>query len=579
MIRFDFHDDGVLFFDRPAATFVATTPDEVGPVLRQAEEVRRQGYWLAGLVSYEASAGIDPVFVTHPSAGFPLVWFGVYPGPKSLRDVTSGGGYHVGAWEPRVGLEEYARQIHRIREAIRAGLTYQVNYTMRWDASFSGEPYRWYHDLRRTHQGAYSAYLEVGRYVVLSASPELFFRITGSRIWTRPMKGTAPRGAFSSLDRDHHHRLRQSEKERAENIMIVDLMRNDLGRIARWGSVEVASAWRIERYPTVWQMTSTVSAELRPEMTWVDALHALFPAGSITGAPKARTMEIIQAVEPDPRGIYCGTIGYVKPNGDAVFNVAIRTVSVDRSKGRAQFGVGGGITWDSLVDGEYRELSAKAAFLEVASHSFALVETVRVVDGCITLKDYHTDRLRQSVEYFGWDWHSQAVVEAWSRLETTGAGRFRGRLLYHADGRVVTEITPLAAGPGGMQSVAYARNPMPPTDVWTWHKTTRRDRYVERHPAESRVFDHLLFNDRGEVTEFTRGNLVVKMSDGLWTPPIASGLLPGTFRQYLLDRKAVRERIITFHDVEKAEQLWFINSVRGWVPVRLVNRAPSLTDP
>ncbi len=571
MWRFDFAGDAPLIFRDPVRTFVATHPEDVRSTLAAAEEARRDGYWIAGVLSYEASSGLDYTLVTQPSSDFPLVWMGAFSPPHrhAEHDVITGP-YRIGDWhENRLDQAVYRQQIATIRAAIQAGLTYQVNYTVRLKADFTGSPVGWYEDLRRSQSGDYAAYLDIGRFAVLSASPELFFRVSGSDIVTRPMKGTAPRGAYTVTDERYRRALQQSEKERAENVMIVDLMRNDLGRLAQTGSVKVDALFDVEKYPTVWQLTSTVRARRPPELTWADCLATLFPAGSVTGAPKVRTMALIRDREASPRGAYCGSLGYVTPDGDAVFNVAIRTAVVDRCEGTATFGTGGGITWDSDPDAEYRELWAKAAFLDGIGGDFALIETTRLDSGQLALIDYHTDRLKHAVEYFGWPWYPQRVQAAWSRLKRHH-GRWRVRLLYGRDGHVRTTRHPVNRV-SGVQAVAYADRPMPPRDAWTWHKTTRRERYSIDALGHTSVFDYVLFNEDNEITEFTRGNLVLESATGmLQTPPIEAGLLPGTMRQWLLDTGRIHETRITRAELEAAQTLWFINSVYGWVPVRLL---------
>lgn len=572
MWRFDFRGDDPLIFSDPVETFTANRPEAVRDALRAAEAARRHGYWIAGMLSYEAGSGLDDTLVTQPSDDFPLVWLGAFRAPRRHVDESSVKPYSIGDWRAnRWDLAGYRQRIGAIREAIRAGLTYQVNYTVRLEAAFSGSPTAWYEDLRGTKAGDFAAYLDVGRYAVLSASPELFFRMRGSVIETRPMKGTAARGAYTVTDNHQRAALQQSEKERAENVMIVDLMRNDLSRLAQMGSVTVDALCEVEKYPTVWQLTSTVRARGKPDLTWVDCLATLFPSGSITGAPKISTMELIRDLEQSPRGAYCGSLGYVTPEGDAVFNVAIRTVVVDRSTGRAYFGAGGGITWDSDADAEYREVWAKAAFLDTVRRDFSLIETTRLQEGSLALLDYHTDRLKQAVEYFGWPWYPKRVRAAWSRL-ARHTGRWRVRLLYGPDGHVRTTRQPFQGTPRGVQRAAFARQAMPPKDVWTWHKTTRRERFssdiLGQQPP---VFDYVLFNEEGEITEFTRGNLVLESATGtLLTPRADAGLLPGTMRQWLLNTGMIQEARITHAEVTASKALWFINSVYGWVPIKLV---------
>lgn len=571
--RFDFSEgDTPRVFHNPVATWVVHRWEDVVPALEAIEQARRRGLWVAGWIAYEAAPAFDAALVTHPPGAFPLLWFSSFPAPADDA-WPAGGSYRVGAWAPSIQEETYARHLSHIRAAIQDGMTYQVNYTFRLAAPFIGDPRRWYADLLRAQKGRFSAYVETPDWVILSASPELFFRVRGRTVETRPMKGTARRGFFDRDDAARAQALAQSSKDRAENIMIVDLLRNDLGKVAVPGSVQAKPLCQVEQYPTVWQMTSTVRAELLAGKTWLDVMRALFPCGSVTGAPKPSTMALIRALEPDPRGIYCGTLGYVSPSGEAVFNVAIRTVTVERPRQRAMVGTGGGVTWDSNIDQEYQEAWTKTAFLTAPGEDFQLLETFRCVNRCLALKEYHLQRLRHAVEYFGWTWHADHVETALARAAADLPGAGILRLRYFADGTAVVEpraLTPLH----GPLTWDFAAEPMPPTDVWTTFKTTQRSRYDARHPADSPWFDHLLYNAAGEVTEFTRGNLVVRLDGRLWTPALRCGLLPGTFRQWLLDRGVIAERVLTREAVLRAEQWWFINSVRGWVPVHYRPASP-----
>ena len=311
---------------------------DVLPALRAVEAAVDTGFCAAGFISYEAAAGLDDALVTRPSATLPLVWFGLYrsldfePATPEGLTLPADGTFSLGRWRVGTNPRCYRRAIAAVQEYIAAGDTYQVNFTFRLRAAFSGNPWRWFTRLCAAQQANYAAYIDLGDQVICSVSPELFFSLEGSHITCRPMKGTFPRGRSSAQDRAAARRLRQSLKNRAENAMIVDMMRNDLGRIARPGTLAVASAFDVERYPTLWQMTSTVTAETSASV--VDILRALFPCASVTGAPKVRTMQIIAQLETQPRGLYTGAIGYVLPGRRAQFNVAIRTAVIDRTRRR-----------------------------------------------------------------------------------------------------------------------------------------------------------------------------------------------------------------------------------------------------
>lgn len=370
-LRFDFSVGGTgetpLYFTRPRLLLVAHKLDAVPAVLARADALARAGEWVAGFVTYEAGAAFDPAFRFRPRSALPFAWFGVFDAPARADDSAPAGAVCCDGWQPGVERHRYDVDIGRILEHIRAGDVYQINHTIRLLGRFDGDHHALYQHLRAGQPDGYCARLDLGRHRILSLSPELFFRRDGERLVSKPMKGTLARGNTPAADSLCADALRESPKNRAENLMIVDLIRNDMSRVARPHSVRVPALFSVETYPTVYQMTSTVSAELRPDADLADIFAALFPCGSITGAPKIKAMEIIAGLEPEPRGIYCGAIGLLKPGGDAIFNVAIRTLLLDGFTGRAEYGVGGGITADSVAHDEYEEMRAKARILHCAA--------------------------------------------------------------------------------------------------------------------------------------------------------------------------------------------------------------------
>jgi para-aminobenzoate synthetase/4-amino-4-deoxychorismate lyase len=342
---------------------VAKQLTDVLPVLEFAEREARSGSHVAVMLSYEAAPAFDSALVTHEPTDFPLAWAAVFEhDPECVQESSV---FRPVAWTPRVSRDEYDAAITRIHDHIAAGNTYQVNYSFPLTSAFSGDPYAWYRNLFLAQGAPYSVYLDLGRFKILSLSPELFFERRGNHVVTRPMKGTIARGRWLEEDLAFAERLRQSTKDRAENVMIVDLLRNDLGKVSVPGSVRVSSLFDVERFETVWQMTSTVESTLRDGTSLVDLMTALFPCGSVTGAPKIRTMQIIRELERLPRGAYTGAIGFLRPGGDCIFNVAIRTVVVDTETNVATFGVGGGVVIDSTAEGEYQECLVKSRFLTV----------------------------------------------------------------------------------------------------------------------------------------------------------------------------------------------------------------------
>jgi para-aminobenzoate synthetase/4-amino-4-deoxychorismate lyase len=499
----------------------------------------------------------------------PLLWFGVYDAPAPGR--RDAGAAELGPLVPDVGRRDHARSVERIRERIARGDVYQVNHTIRLRGRFEGDPLALYLRLRAAQGGGLGALVHLGARAVVSASPELFLERRGELVRTRPMKGTARRGRFEEEDAERAAALLGSAKERAENVMIADLLRNDLGRVARVGGVRVARLLEVERWRTVLQLTSTIEATLRPGIGTCELLAATFPCGSVTGAPKAMATRVIAAEEGSPRGAYCGAIGVVAPGGDAAFNVAIRTVELDLAAGEAVAGVGGGITWASSADAEYEEALAKGAFLSERAEPFELVETLRLDAGGFPLLARHLARLASSARHLGFRLDPRAAEAALGRALAAAAGAPRRvRLLASADGALRTESAPLPEPADAPVPVAVARSRVSRRDPALFHKTTRRGPYEAARRERPDAFDVLLSNEEGELTEFTIGNLVVELDGARVTPPVDAGLLPGVMRAELLARGEARERPVTTGELRRSSRLWLVNAVRGWVPARLL---------
>jgi para-aminobenzoate synthetase/4-amino-4-deoxychorismate lyase len=528
------------------------------------------GLWAAGLVAYEAGPALDPALRARPAGAGPLAWFGVYDRPAAELPVAAGGAA-LGPLSPDVERAGYLAAVERIRARIARGDVYQVNHTLRLRGPFSGDPLALYRRLRATQGGGLGALVHLGDRAVVSASPELFLEREGDRVRSRPMKGTAPRGRFEEEDLALAAALAASAKERAENVMIVDLVRNDLGRTAEVGSVRVASRLELERWRTVHQLTSTVEARLRPGVGLAALLAAAFPCGSVTGAPKAMATRIIAEEEGSPRGVYCGAIGAVAPGGDAAFSVAIRTVELDLRTGEAVAGVGGGITWASDPEREWEEALVKGAFLGQEPEPFELLETLRLEGGAFPLLSRHLARLASSARHLGVSLDAGAVRAALDREAEAAAGAARRvRLLVAPSGAVRTESAALPAPAAAPLPVALAAGRVSRRDWRLFHKTTARGPYAAARAARPDVFDVLLANEEDEVTEFTIGNVIADLDGERVTPPRGAGLLAGVMRAELLERGEVRERTIRVRDLARARGLWLVNAVRGRVPVRLV---------
>ncbi|MBA9027062.1 aminodeoxychorismate synthase component I [Peribacillus huizhouensis] len=558
------------FFQNPLKIIEAHTIDEVLKALENIQKEVNAGYYAAGYLSYEAAPAFDPAYQVAEENKMPLLWFGIFEKFDNRQLTETPADFTLSDWQSKTTYETYKASIQKIKQQIEEGNTYQVNYTMRLNSSFIGDEFSFYRQLAKAQSSNYSAYLNTGRYKILSASPELFFDWRKDTLTTRPMKGTAKRGYSIEQDLNQQQWLQDSEKNRAENLMIVDLLRNDLGQIAEAGSVVVDRLFEIEQYPTVWQMTSTITAKTKPETTIIDLFKALFPCGSITGAPKISTMKIISELEQSPREVYCGAIGYITPNHEATFNVPIRTVVIDSHEGLAQYGVGGGITWDSNLTEEYDEAFLKAALLTAETPDFELLESLKLENGQYVLLENHLKRLSESARYFDFNLSIPTIKGALEELAVKHKTKDKKvRLLVSKTGKYAIEAEEIKLYPDVLH-VTLAKKPISSNDVFLYHKTTNRTVYQLHKDQHPNYFDVLLMNEKGEITEFTNGNIVLKIDDELITPALHSGLLAGTFREELIRNGTVKERVVHLTDLESVNDIWFINSVRGWVKVNLL---------
>jgi para-aminobenzoate synthetase/4-amino-4-deoxychorismate lyase len=564
----------------PARVLVAHHIDEVKPVLEAVHAAAEAGHWCVGHVRYEAAPAFDAALQVHAADG-PLVWFEVHDGAPSAWPSAQAAGHAEAraTWLPTLARPDFDAAIARIHQAIGDGELYQVNYTAPWMGTVTGEGAALFDALLRAQPGGYAACFTAGDEQVLSVSPELFFdwqaSAAGGSILARPMKGTAARGATPALDAAAAERLRASPKERAENVMIVDLLRNDLSRIAEPHTVRVPELFHTQALPTVWQMTSDVQARTRSGLRLPDVFAALFPCGSVTGAPKVRAMQLIRELERQPRGIYCGAIGVVRPDGRggiaATFNVPIRTVVMRGTQARCS--IGSGITASAEAGAEWQEWLHKQAFLARASEPFEVLETLALVDGVYRHQAEHLARMAEAAQHFGYPWQPAAVHACLQALAAQhGSGPWRVRLLLDRFGQPRAEAFALqpTATPVRLQ---LATRPLAEAHgEWVRFKTTRRAHYAAFAPAPgSGIFDTVLFNAEGEITESTFGNLAMQMDDGRWlTPPLACGLLPGVGRAVALREGRVQEGVVRVQDLHRVRRWAFINSLRGWLDAELV---------
>jgi para-aminobenzoate synthetase/4-amino-4-deoxychorismate lyase len=589
------------FFHNPVKHLTCYADDDPARFFQQAEDVLADGLYLAGWLGYEFGYLLEPSLAKRlrPDSKKPLARLGVFRAPlifsHNSGELCCGSwpapppaevstGYRIANLRPNLTQADYTYALAKIKEYIESGDTYQVNFTLKLLFDFDGSPEALYQALRRNQSVSFGAYLRSGDQQLLSFSPELFFKKSGEQCLVRPMKGTIKRGPYPAEDARLIRFLHDDEKNRSENVMIVDLLRNDLGRVCTPGSVITRSLFDIETYETLHQMTSTISGHL-PQETKLDPLfRALFPCGSVTGAPKIRTMEIIHELESGPRGVYTGAIGFIAPSGEATFNVPIRTIELNGGKG--EMGIGSGIIHESDPEQEWRECLLKGRFLSDPAPTFSLIETLLWQPGSsYWLLTEHLERLAASAAYFLYPFSRSEVMARLDRLcMNFGASPMRVRLALTKSSRLELNATPCPAPAGinwPLEQIANSELPMvtfssratDPDSPWLFHKTTLREMYdTERQRALEAGFHEVLFtNIRGEVTEGSITSLFILREEALLTPAMECGLLPGVFRRHLLETAPlpVREAILTRQDLEQAEAIFVGNSVRGLIQVRI----------
>ena len=547
-------------FTQPIKELKTRNVAEVADLLAQVESFQEQGYYVVGYVSYEAAPAFEEKLAVHkaPLLAEYLLYFTVHdsvetsPIPLAYDEVDL-----PSNWQEVTSAEDYEKAIAQIHYHLRQGDTYQVNYTVQLKQDLSANPFAIYNRIVVEQEAGYNAYVEHDDMAVISMSPELFFEQNGRELTTRPMKGTTKRGLNDDDDLKEAAWLEQDPKNRSENMMIVDLLRNDMNRISEVGSEHVERLCQVEQYSTVWQMTSTIKSQLRPDVDLVEIFRSLFPCGSITGAPKIATMEIIEDLEPQPRGVYCGTIGLLLPNGRRIFNVAIRTIQL--YQGKAIYGVGGGITWDSTWESEYREVHQKSAVLYRKQARFQLITTGKISQKNLLFEEQHLERLRTSSRYFAFPFDLEDLrqkIEA--ECQTCAANQdYRLRISLGKSGEIEVDrqvLTPLSPSFCEAKLCLQEANLQ---QAFTYFKTSHRPNL---NLGEQ---EKIYYNKSGELLETSIGNLVLKIDGKLYTSPIRLGILPGIYRQHLLETGQVEEKVLTLVDLLQAESVYGCNAVRG----------------
>lgn len=557
-----------LIFENLVKILATKLIDDVEAILKKVVYYQSQGYYVVGYVSYEAGKAFENNFSvkTFPLSGEYLVYFTVHSEVKKEPFPLD---YEMNitmpqVWESKTDKNEYEKAISEIRQQIRQGNTYQVNYTVQLHNRINSNLFELYNRLVIEQDAKYNCYIEHDDFAVLSMSPELFFEKNGSKLATRPMKGTVARGINDAQDFRNKHWLANDSKNRSENMMIVDLLRNDMGRISELGSVTVSKLCDIEQYSTVWQMTSTIESHLKKDLSLFDIFNALFPCGSITGAPKISTMSIINQLETSPRGIYCGSIGICLPHDDrAIFNVAIRTIQVKDDQ--AIYGVGGGITWDSEWESEYRETCEKSAFLYKSQPTFDILTTAKITQKKVVFLKEHTKRLKSSARFFGWPFSETEFLDKISELlKTLDLSDYRLRVLLHKSGQLSFEVSILEDLPSTFLQAKLVQREEACDSPFTYFKTSYRP-HIPNSDKEQ-----VFISSDGYLQETSIGNIILEIDGTYYTPPVEVGILDGIYRKYLIQQGEVTERYLTKTDLENADHIYVCNSVRGLYEIDII---------
>ena len=580
--RFDAQNRKSLLFLKPFKVITCFRPEELREKLDELDKILDKGYYAAGFMSYEAGYAFEEALKNKNRYTFPLLWFGVYKKPLIYEGRLAGevkGSTSINDIKPNISKKEYIANIKRIKKHIVRGESYEVNFCFKQKFSFRGSAYKLYLQLREKQTVAYSAFIKFGDYFIVSFSPELFFRKTKSSIETRPMKGTLKRGKTLEEDAEQERFLGRSDKDRSENLMIVDLLRNDLGRISKAGSVKAKELFKVEKYETLFQMISVIRGSLKKDISLYQIFKNIFPCGSVTGAPKIRTMRIIRELEKEPRLVYTGSIGYLAPKKEkGAFNVAIRTVVIDKKKKKGEMGIGSGIVYESDASSEYAECLLKSSFLTSKKSNFQLIETILVKGGrrCLLLK-LHFERLKKSSKYFNFCYNEKAVRENLkTRLEALDERKFyKLRLLLSRAGTVKITCSVIPAGQDVIpRRVKISGKKTLSSDVLLRHKVSARELYNKEHKKYKKLgFYGVIFtNERDEITEGAVSNIIIKKGGFYYTPPLSCGLLNGVYRQYLINKKSfpLKEKTIFRKDVLTADAVYLCNSVRGLEEVKVI---------
>jgi len=580
------NNGGDLLFTDPVETLAAYNCTQVETVLSKIDEQINKGFYAAGYLAYEAGYGFEEKLFDEKYYDRPLALFGIYNKPHIISRHDYGilngdicNKCAVSNLAINIKPNVYYNKIAAIKEFISQGDVYQINFTYKYKFNISGDTFALFIELLNNQNVNFAAYVSDKNHCIISLSPELFFKIESGRIYVKPMKGTSRRGRYIQEDINLKNRLMNCLKNKAENTMIIDLMRNDIGKISVTGSVKTENIFEVETYSTLFQMTSAVNGILDAKIGFKDIFKSLFPSGSVTGAPKIRAMEIIKDLEQENRGIYTGSIGYITPEKFAQFNVAIRTIYLNKNSSCAELGVGSGIVADSVASEEFEECKLKSTFLTKSKpKKFSLIETLLLENNTLFLREFHTQRLIQSAQYFNYKIDIELLNEILDSIHLkydTVINR-KVRIILDEKGKIKYSVEKIAhtCRPKNLR-VAISDKRTFSQDIYLFHKTTNRELYNIEYAKYTSLgfFDVIFFNEYGQVTEGAISNVFIKKGDTYYTPPIDCGLLPGTYRRYLMEKKDFKivEKILYKEDLFSADSVFAVNSVRKMVEVSLYN--------
>ncbi|TQE81794.1 aminodeoxychorismate synthase component I [Leptospira noguchii] len=566
-----FHPFGKIIFRNPIKTIEVYHFDTLLTSLNEINAYIKQGYYVAGFISYEAGYFFSNMNWKENDTVLPLLYFAVFQNPEKFSEIETGPSQNYGFYISSIpNRKMYFENLDTIRTKLYQGEIYQINYTDKIFFDFEGDILSFYKALSERQPVPYGSWIRTYNWDILSFSPELFFEKKEKTLITKPMKGTYPRGKSTKEDKKNAQALINSEKEKAENLMITDLMRNDLGKISKKGSVQVQNLFSVEKYKTIFQMTSTIQSELSDSIEWKDIFKELFPGGSITGAPKLRAMQLIRELEK-PRGIYTGAIGVIQPNQNAVFSIGIRTLEL--KKGKGNIGIGSGITWDSDPEKEWFEILEKAKFFTEASNKFSLFETILYKNGIFYFQKEHLQRIKNSAKKFGFPFSEQEWISCLKKVSTNcpSSGSYRVKISLNSFGKFTYEFQ-ILENFQKKGTLVVCNVLIDSSSEFRKHKTNLREIY-DREGKRSREAGHLdilFLNEKKEITEGSISNIFVKIGDSYFTPPTSSGLLPGIFRNRLLKRKGFYEKTFSLEDLFRSDSVFLCNSLRGILRVKEV---------